>query len=376
MKTRARPDLRGVVAIPARNEEAHLSTCLAALARQTDLRGEPLRIYGVLLLLNNCGDSSMAVARAFSDEFGGRLRIVNRRLPPSQSHAGGARRLAMDLAAEWLLREGAADGLLLTTDADSRVGTTWIAQNLAAMTKGVDAVAGDIVLDPNDESRLPEALRRRGLLESTYERQLIEIAAYLDPLAHNPWPHHATVSGASLALSVSAYRRIDGLPALPLGEDKALMKALQRQDFRIRFAPEIKVVTSGRLVGRAEGGVATTMRHRVENPMAACDAFLEPLEIAFKRSFWRGQTRAIHRSRRETGRGEAFYFGEVWESVEPITIPQNTPLSPSALPKNIDRAHHALDRLRAQLGAPGDVEAKALKLFAPNVLKDALRGLQ
>jgi GT2 family glycosyltransferase len=375
---KAGPSLRAVVAIPARNEERRLSACLAALAQQIDLQGELLsqKTFGVLLLLNNCSDRSLAVGQTFVETFDDSLRIVDRHLPAAQSHAGGARRLAMDLAADWLQSEGVADGVLLTTDADSRVGSTWIAQNLAAITEGVDAVAGDIVLDPDDESRLPDALRQRGFLESTYERQLIEIAAYLDPLDHDPWPHHATASGASLAISLSAYRRIGGLPALPLGEDKALVQALHRHDSRIRFAPEIKVVTSGRLIGRAEGGVATTMRRRIENPSALCDAYLEPLEMAFMRSFWRGQIRAVHRLKKESGGRDVFSFGEVWESFEPLTAPRNAPIRPSDLLKNIERAHHTLEHLRARLGAPGDVEAKALKLFAPNVLKNTLCILQ
>jgi glycosyl transferase family 2 len=370
--------LRAVVAIPARNEEAHLSACLSALAVQHDLRGGRLspQIYGVMLFLNNCDDSSLAVARGFTAQFGDRLRITNQYLPAPRSHAGGARRLAMDLAAEWLQHEDATHGVLLTTDADSRVGKTWVAQNLAAIARGVDAVAGDVELDPDDELRLPDDLRRRGLLEAMYERQLIEIAAYLDPIAHDPWPNHATVSGASLALSVSAYRRIGGLPPLPLGEDKALITALFRCDSRIRFAPEIKVVTSGRLFGRAEGGVATTMRSRIECPTSLCDSFLEPLESAFMRSFWRGQIRAIHRCRQQSGKGAVHLFSEVWESLEPIAAPRKLPLSPFDLPINIERAHDALRYLRTKVGAPGDVEAEAFKLLAPNVLKHALRILQ
>jgi hypothetical protein len=368
--------LQAVVAIPARDEEERLPACLAALAAQTGFDGRrlPPRLYAVLLFLNNCVDASHAAAEKFRASFGPRLRIVSQLLPPGSSHAGGARRAAMDMAADWLRTEAGIDGLLLTTDADSRVGPTWIADNLAAIGRGADAVAGEISLDAEDEARLPEALRRRGLNESTYERQLIEIAAYLDPEDHNPWPHHGTASGASLGVTQSAYRRIGGLPIRPLGEDKALVQKLRRCDARIRFEPRIRVVTSGRLIGRADGGVADTMRLRCENPTTACDAFLEPLPTAFMRSYWRGQSRAALR-RYNKSSGEMICFGEIWERLEPIKLPLSAPLKPGDLGEHIQQADRALERLRA-LGAPGEVDAEAVKSLAPDILDDPAHALQ
>ena len=95
---------------------------------------------------------------------------------------------------------GEKDGVILTTDADSQVAPNWIAENLAAFEAGAEAVLGRIDLD-GEGKLLPEALHRRGALEDTYEGLLTELSWLLDPLEHNPWPHHATISGASLGIT-------------------------------------------------------------------------------------------------------------------------------------------------------------------------------
>ena len=135
------------------------------------------------------------------------VRVVEARLPPAAAHAGAARRAAMDLAEAWLVEEGDRDGVILTTDADSQVAPDWIAENLAAFAAGAEAVLGRINLD-EEGKLLPEALHRRGALEDAYEKLLTELSWLLDPLEHDPWPHHATISGASLGVTRTAYCRV------------------------------------------------------------------------------------------------------------------------------------------------------------------------
>ena len=167
---------------------------------------------------------------------------------PAVAHAGSARRAAMDLAEAWLVERGGRDGVILTTDADSQVAPNWIAENLAAFEAGAEAVLGRIDLD-EEGANLPEALHRRGALEDTYERLLTELSWLLDPRDHDPWPHHATISGASLGVTRTAYCRVGRLPRVPLGEDKALIALLSRHDARIRHCPTAHVITSGRTEG-------------------------------------------------------------------------------------------------------------------------------
>src|SRR6202012_2559711 len=107
----------------------------------------------------------------------------------------------------------------------------------------------------------------------------------------NPWPHHATISGATLGVSREAYCRVGGLPRVALGEDKALIALLSRQDARIRYSPTIHVITSGRTYGRAPGGVADTLAIRSKEPEAFCDEALEPFRTAFARAGWRRRLR-------------------------------------------------------------------------------------
>jgi hypothetical protein len=279
-----------VVAIPAKNEAEVLDRCLVALAEQ---RGIDLDAMAVIVLVNNSSDETAARAEALADQLPFRLVVVQADLPHSIAHAGTARRLVMDAAAALLRIEQVPGGVIFTTDADSRAAPDWMATTLAAMARGVDAVAGAVAVDPLDMASLTPQLRERGRRESTYEAILVEIDCLLDPIAHDPWPRHDTASGASLAVSLEAYLAVGGLPAVPLGEDRALARVLADGGWRLRHAPEVRVVTSGRLVGRAVGGAADTIRQRNEDPSAPCDERLEPLGMAIRRARWRGQLRRM-----------------------------------------------------------------------------------
>ncbi len=366
-----------IVAIPTKDEAERLPACLSALAAQTDSSGRSLDsgAFGVAIFANNCVDESAEVARSMAPGLPFLLRVFEASLLPPFAHAGGARRAAMDLAETWLLEQSQHDGVILTTDADSRVSRDWIANNVAAIDAGADAVLGRIVLDEEGEL-LPETLHRRGALESAYEALLTEIAALLDPLDYNPWPHHATISGATLAVTRDAYRRVGGLPSVPLGEDKAFIAELGRHDARIRFCPRVEVTTSGRVNGRAPGGVADTLRLRSETPDAFCDEALEPMPIAIMRASWRGRLRRLYHSgrlnterdwsaslaiapRRARQLCSAGTFGELWSAVEASSPTlRRRPLTPAALPAQITEARRALERLRKG-GLPFNQHVKA-----------------
>lgn len=225
------PALRCVVAIPVKNEAERLRACLAALADQRDRLGRPTKRdgFGIVVFANNCTDGSGSLARALGDELSLALRVVEVSLLPGAAHAGNARRAAMDAALDWLAEAGARDDVIMTTDADSRVSPHWIGSNIEAIHAGADLVLGQIRLD-EDGDLLPEALHRRGQLESEYEALLTELDARIDPLPYDPWPRHATISGASIAIRRKAYEEIGGLPRVSLGEDKALVAALMRID--------------------------------------------------------------------------------------------------------------------------------------------------
>ena len=277
---------RIVVAIPAHNEEARLPACLSALGAQQPGAGARFMPEQVALvvLANNCSDRTAAVARGQAARLPFRLVVREVILPPGAAHAGGARAAAMDAAASLLGPSPPASATLLTTDADGQVQPGWLAANLAALAAGADAVAGAIALDPVEAARMPPDLREREAREAAYAAQLDEIAALVDPDEHDPWPRHPAHSGASIALSLAAFRRIGGVPPLPVGEDRALFEALRRSGMRVRHCAEARVLVSCRLDGRATGGMADTLQRRLAGlDQAPLDATLEPVIDAFLR---------------------------------------------------------------------------------------------
>ncbi|HMO29327.1 glycosyltransferase [Enterovirga sp.] len=361
----ARP--RAITAIPVRDEAERIGACLEALGAQAGIAPGS---SAVVLLVNNSSDGTIEVVRELAPRLAVPLRMVERNSP--DANAGWARRGAMDAAADWLEEVGATDGVILTTDADSRVPPNWIALNLAAIAAGADGVAGQIALDEADEARLPASLRERGLLEETYERLLTELSARIDPERHDPWPTHWSQSGASLAVTLAAYRRVDGMPAIALGDDRAFVSRLKAADLIVRHTPEIVVATSGRLEGRAKGGVADTMRVRCEEPDCACDGRLEPLSRALYRYRWHRRLRLLGAQGQlgdtvlwaqpleispaevekllATGR-----IGEVIEGVDATSPRLRSPtLRPSELPGQIKLAQAAVAayRLRDRLLPP------------------------
>ncbi len=253
-----------VVAIPVSNEAHHIRLCLAALAAQS-FRHQ----FEVLLLLNNCTDGTERVVEAIGHQCPFRLHVTQCELKPAQAHAGAARRLAMDLAATL------TDGVLLTTDADSCVGQNWLAANIDAIDAGADAVAGRAEIDPVDAARLPARLLENEARAQLLVTLLDRIDCLIDPDPADPWPRHVQHSGASIAVRADCYRRAGGLPPIALGEDRAFFRQLRRIDARIRHAPEAIVTVSGRLVGRARGGMADTMRRRLEQSDAWLDECTE-----------------------------------------------------------------------------------------------------
>ncbi len=351
--------LLAVVAIPVSNESERIGACLASLVDQHDM---PSGSYGILLFLNNCIDGTAEIVAEVVARTGGLIRVIKEDYP--QATAGWARRRAMEAASAWLSSGGVDDGLILTTDADTRVGATWIADNLACVVGGADAVAGKIVLDHDEAALLPDRLHARGRLESEYEALLTEIGARIDPESWNPWPCHWTTSGATLAVRRTVYHRVGGMPALRAGEDRAFVEALRADDARVRHAPDIVVVTSGRLDGRAVGGAADTMRARCENDNAVCDPRLEPLLRAVRRVLWRRRLRRLHaacklpnidawapflRLDRAVAHRAAAYatFGRAFAAIEAASPSLAfRPLRPSALPMQIRLARLLVGYLR------------------------------
>ena len=240
-----------VVAIPVKDEEERLPACLLALAQQRDRLGLliPPTLIRVAIFANNCADQSADLARTLGRSLSLAVCAVEARLPPAAAHAGAARRAAMDIAEAWLAEGGERDGVILTTDADSQAAPNWIAKNLAAFAAGAEAVLGRIDLDEEGAlARGASSARRAG---GQYEKLLTELSWLLDPLEHNPWPHHATISGASLGMTRAAYCRVGRLPRVPLGRGQGADRVAVAPRCRIGYCSTVHVITRvGRMGAR------------------------------------------------------------------------------------------------------------------------------
>ncbi|MFZ1431667.1 MAG: glycosyltransferase [Geminicoccaceae bacterium] len=364
-----------VVAIPVRDEAERIGVCLDALAAQRDDDGRSLQpgSFEVVLLLNNCTDDTARAVQRLRARLPFRLSVIERELPAAMAHAGWARKLAMDAAAE-LVADSGRPGVILTTDADGRVGRRWLAANLAAVAGGADLVAGYVRADRAEHAQLPASILRRGRLESRYEWLLAELQARLDFEPHDPWPRHRIASGASLAVTHAAYRQAGGLSPIPTGEDRALAEQVTNSGGRVRHSLAAQVAVSCRLDGRAAGGMAATIRQRALIPELACDPALEPALELRQRALWRGALRRLHRqvlaqplerwaallhlSPAAVGRAMGLeHFGAAWAVLEQASpILAYRPLSPRELPGQIAVAEWLLADLRGRYLLPDTLQ--------------------
>lgn len=210
------------VVIPVHDEESLLGRCLTALARARAVVGVPVH---TVVVLDSCTDASADIARAAA---GTDLLVIEARNVGAARAAGVA--ALLDLGATWIA----------STDADSAVGSGWLGAHLAYAGRGYDAVAGTVLID---DWRPHPAARRRAYHQGYDYR----------------WGHRH-VHGANLGVSGSAYRAVGGFPALPTGEDVALVAALAAGGYRIAWASDLPVRTSGRLHARAPMGMSSHLR--------------------------------------------------------------------------------------------------------------------
>lgn len=272
------------VCVPARNEAARLPILLDALALQ-DWPGPIMVSIGI----NNTTDDSIAIVEAARKRHAGRLdlRITERTFAPHLAHAGSARRLAMD--AGIALLPNPKSGALVSTDADSRPPVDWLRNIADAFADGADMVGGRIEID-GDES-LPPPVRRLRAAWDRYWMAVRSIEDAIDPIPWDPAPRHGDHTGASLAIRADLYRACGGVPAIPIGEDCALVTAALTLDARLVHPANVYTHVSPRLEGRADGGMAIAMQAL----FASAQNDILPMAPAFvhwrDRASWRRQLR-------------------------------------------------------------------------------------
>jgi hypothetical protein len=152
---------------------------------------------------------------------------------------------------------------------------------------------------------------------------------------------------------------------VPSGEDRALIARLRLIDARIRHAPHIKVSVSGRLEGRAAGGMADTIKQRMHKPDELLDEAIEPVADAYRRAVARAALRAARADRHGIDRLardlsispasmrqaiDAQFFGAAWAAIQrrsPLLQRRRVPVTALA-----EETRHAIALLRQLQTAP------------------------
>ena len=227
-----------VVAIPARDEKHTVARTVRDVRRALEVaRGLAyVRHVTIEVVAHRCSDATALVAeRALGRD--GEVALDETSWCVGQVRDRGVRRA--------LARLGGPhdDTWVLSTDADTRVGAGWVVDVLTSARRA-DAVAV-VGLAPLDRWRgTPEGA-------AAYARLL---AGGLRP--GDPGHQHDHVYGANLAVRADAYLAVGGFPAVPHGEDQALVDRLQLSGYRLLRTAQVTVRTSGRLAARAAGGLA------------------------------------------------------------------------------------------------------------------------
>ena len=252
------------IAIPARNEADLITRCLEALAAQTV---GPERFVTVVLA-NNCDDETADKARNFKALPN--LIIDEVRFAPEAAHAGSARRTVVAKAAS-------LSDIILTTDADCVAAADWVEAMLEAFARGADAVAGAVSADWEELQHQPAEALAIGELEWHYLSLMAEAEAVFDPRGHDPWPRHAQNCGANLGMTRAMLERVNGVPSVATGEDRALIAAVEAAGGKVRHDPRPHVTASARMSGRASGGMADALATRLSHDYLCGDEF-EPAD--------------------------------------------------------------------------------------------------
>ncbi len=352
---------RVIIAVPAKDEAGRIEACLEALATSAGRTPDPTQL---LILVNDTVDATVdrALAAAGAGSLATLVACVT--LPPREAHAGTARGVAMDAAC----RLGAPEAVVMTTDADSRADQDWIGANLAEIGRGAALVGGRIEWNHADAVPLPPAVQRASAAECRYLDLMRRLEWLLDPDPWNPWPHHGTMSGASMAATCASYRDVGGLPRVPVSEDRAMLARYRARDLPVVFSDAARVVTSGRADGRAPGGMADTVAERLRDADAPIDAFAEPARDWLARLRWRAQARVSWRvgadlgplcrnlglgSRTIEAARAATAFGAAWRTIEAASrFRGRSRLRPSQLPLETARLVAIVAAAEARLRLP------------------------
>jgi len=223
------------IIVPARNEETSIEPCIESI--RSSCETARLLDYWIVIVADSCTDDTVARARRA-------IAGVGEVVESDVKSAGSARRLGVDTALTHFGDKNLKQIWLANTDADTVVSRDWITVQLGLADAGIAAVAGIVKLEEGG------ALAAHELYRATY--------------LTSPDGTHDHVHGANLALRADAYVDAGGWAHRALAEDHCLWARLKHRGWRLSSPVTSVVVTSARLIGRARGGFADTLRAAID----------------------------------------------------------------------------------------------------------------
>ena len=224
------------VIIPARNEEGTIEDCLSSV--MLALEGSVcVRDSWTVVVCDSCTDGTARRARRTLGSAGEILECA-------VGSAGSARRIGAEAVARHFVGVSSREVWLANTDADTSVSPDWITKQLSFAGSGWAAVAGIVRLQPGEgtDARVAEVFR---------DYQIDDDGT------------HCHVHGANIGFRSDAYHSAGGWGDKALAEDHCLWRRLGERCWPRLATAAVVVTTSGRLVGRAIGGFADTLRAQV-----------------------------------------------------------------------------------------------------------------
>ena len=219
---------RVAVLIPARNEEALLPRCIVSVLRAAAFVASAVKT-DIVVVVDSSTDATYAIAEAM-------IGIHGHVIAADAGCVGATRALGAEAA----LRRYTGDPgrcWLANTDADCVVPETWLADQLRLAQQGAEAIAGTVDVDDFSE-HLPGVEKR---FRETY---LLHVDGT-----------HPHVHGANIGMR-AAYLQAGGWSTHRTAEDHDLWNRLTLYGCRKRSVARLRVLTSGRRMGRAPDGFA------------------------------------------------------------------------------------------------------------------------
>jgi len=235
------------VVVPARNEQDSIGACLRSVQRA--LQSLPADVaVAVAVVLDRCSDETSERVAVVNHDWpelevlvvGGNGPLSVQPTGAQTADVGMLRSLGLSRALARLRPRPTDRTWLLSTDADTTVPTDWVCEHLRLAAGGAHGVAGLAELD--GEAHLSSTAR---------ERYGEIVASGVQDGSHDH------VYCANLGFRADAYLAVAGFPvgAGP-GEDHGLWRRMAAAGYRLEHPTSLRVRTSGRLHGRAEGGLA------------------------------------------------------------------------------------------------------------------------